>query len=92
MTEPETWLGNIQRAAQCGQMSDTTLRTRIAKVLYTRAMSRLSWHRNWDDLQPEVQQMWLDDADAVIHELNLREDYSYPPSRRRYVTDWEPAE
>lgn len=79
-------------------MSD--LRTRIARVLYTRAMSRLSWHRNWDDLQPEVQQMWLDDADAVIRELGLHRENSYGYGTNypkvptvqikyiRYVTDW----
>lgn len=50
-------------------MTDT-LRTRIAAVLYSRAMSRLAWHRSWDDLQSEVQQMWLEDADAVIAELD----------------------
>ena len=49
----------------------TDLRDKIAAVLYARAMSRLAWHRTWDDLQPEVQQMWLEDADAVIRELEL---------------------
>lgn len=38
----------------------TDLRDRIAKLLYARTMSRLAWHRAWDDLQPDVQQMWLD--------------------------------
>lgn len=47
----------------------TDLRDKIAAVLYARTMSRLSWHRSWDDLQPEVQQMWLEDADAVIREV-----------------------
>lgn len=77
-------------------MTDT-LRTRIAAVLYERAMSRLAWHRPWDNLHPELQQMWLDDADAVIRELNLKEERDRPYStlhgwqgdwRTRYVTDW----
>ena len=55
-------------------MAVDDLSTRIAAVLYSRAMSRLAWHRSWDDLQPEVQQMWLEDADAVIRELKLSED------------------
>lgn len=51
-------------------MVTDNLRDRIAKLLYARTMSRLAWHRAWDDLQPDVQQMWLDDADAVIRELD----------------------
>lgn len=80
------------------------LRTRIAAVLYERAMSRLAWHRSWDDLQPEVQQMWLEDAGAVVRELNMVQqnemvkDGPVMPDglqkmklRYRYVTEWEDA-
>lgn len=50
-------------------MTADDLRHRIAAVLYGRTMSRLDWHRSWDDLHPDGQQTWLEDADAVIAEL-----------------------
>jgi hypothetical protein len=53
-------------------MSDD-LRTRIAKVLYTRAMSKLEWP--WEATHPEMQKLWLADADAVIEKLGLRQEW-----------------
>jgi hypothetical protein len=51
------------------------LRTRIAKVLYERLMSRSAWARPWDTLYPDMQKLWLDDAGAVISELGLRQEW-----------------
>ena len=78
------------------------LRDRIAAVLYNRAMSRLAWHRSWDDLQSEVQQMWLEDADAVmglfteecrngpiVGSRDMLTRTGYKVARHRYVTEWE---
>ena len=48
-------------------MSD--LRTRIAAALYARAIERLGWNRSWDNLGAPSQQLWLDDADAVLLEF-----------------------
>jgi len=75
-------------------MSDN-LRTRIAAALYARAIERLGWNRSWDNLGAPSQQLWLDDADAVIRELGLKRasrpsDYghvNYPPGYQ-YITDW----
>jgi hypothetical protein len=53
----------------------TDLRTRIAKVLYTRAMSKLEWPRPWEATHPEMKKLWLADADAVIEELGLRPEW-----------------
>lgn len=52
-------------------MSDS-LRDRIAAVLYEQSIrrARMSWQ--WKDAtHPEVRKRWLEDADAVIAELNL---------------------
>lgn len=73
----------------------TDLRTRIAAALYARAIERLGWNRSWDNLGAPSQQLWLDDADAVIRELGLKRasrpsDYghvNYPPGYQ-YITDW----
>jgi hypothetical protein len=51
-------------------MSDN-LRTRIAAALYARAIERLGWNLSWDNLGAPSQQLWLDDADAVIRELQI---------------------
>jgi len=73
----------------------TDLRTRIAAALYARAIERLGWNRSWDNLGAPSQQLWLDDADAVIRELGLKRasrpsDYGKPDQWvRRHVTDWE---
>jgi hypothetical protein len=70
-------------------------RTRIAAALYARAIERLGWNRSWDNLGAPSQQLWLDDADAVIRELKLeREHWQYGDGhtmgvRYRYVTEWE---
>jgi hypothetical protein len=53
----------------------TDLRTRIAKVLYERLMSRSAWARPWNTLYPDMQKLWLADADAVIEELGLRQEW-----------------
>lgn len=70
-----------------------TLRDRIAAVLY-RQHYRLG-HGNpdditWDDLEPELQDVYRDDADAVIEALGLtRVTRSQNPPIHRYVTEWE---
>lgn len=75
-------------------MSDN-LRTRIAAALYARAIERLGWNRSWDNLGAPSQQLWLDDADAVIRELDdmgiihlskVRHD-ECQPERNGVVTD-----
>lgn len=53
---------------------ESSLRDRIAAVLYERTMSRLAWHRSWADLHPDVQGVWLDDADAVLAALGESTD------------------
>jgi len=74
----------------------TDLRTRIAAALYARAIERLGWNRSWDNLGAPSQQLWLDDADAVIRELGLQAHLAKriingKPDQwvRRHVTDWE---
>jgi hypothetical protein len=54
-------------------MSD--LRERIAATLYERSMSKTTWARPWKTLYPAMQQLWLEDADAVILELGLRPEW-----------------
>ena len=75
-------------------MSDN-LRTRIAAALYARAIERLGWNRSWDNLGAPSQQLWLDDADAVIRELGLQREKNLPlgderfhQPMHRYVTEW----
>jgi hypothetical protein len=51
------------------------LRTSIAKVLYERSMSKLEWPRPWEATHPEMQKLWLADADAVIEALGLRPEW-----------------
>ena len=77
-------------------MSD--LRTRIAKILY-----RCDYDlRDWDKATDVGKQPYYDDADAVIAELGLRQQWymngyrpfdSKPPTSSplctRYVTEWE---
>ena len=80
----------------------TDLRTRIAAALYARAIERLGWNRSWDNLGAPSQQLWLDDADAVIRELDLTQQYLVDgiisdgeprpwelPCETRYATEWE---
>jgi hypothetical protein len=62
----------IPRVESEQQMPATPLRERIAKVLYERTMSKSEWARPWKALYPAMQQLWLNDADAVIAELGLR--------------------
>lgn len=76
-------------------MTDT-LRTRIAAVLAKHIDRQLTNYGNEREECGCGQQgnaTYREHvADTVIRELNLREDYSYPPPRRRYVTEWEPDE
>ena len=67
-------------------MSDN-LRTRIAAALYARAIERLGWNRSWDNLGAPSQQLWLDDADAVIREVRCRIHRRPQPERNGVVTD-----
>ena len=77
-------------------MSDTP-RTRIAAVLYRQHYRYGNPNGiTWDELETDLKDRYLADADAVIAELGLREEIKYPggfsfmpPARRRYVTDWE---
>jgi hypothetical protein len=78
----------------------TDLRTRIAALLYIRFAHALGYaDEPWETVDQEP---WLGDADAVIAELNLREEirdpanFYYPGNRysagrtiHRYVTQWE---
>lgn len=63
----------------------TDLRTRIAAALYARAIERLGWNRSWDNLGAPSQQLWLDDADAVIREL--QSDYTITPKSQSSYAD-----
>jgi len=66
-------------------MSD--LRTRIAKELFNRFGKHLGYaDAPWDGVE---QQSWLEDADAVIRELQLTQfDKYYNAAYCRYITGW----
>jgi hypothetical protein len=72
-------------------MKMSELRERIAVTIYG-AASQWDDHP-WDALAGHIQALYLGQADAVIRELGLRQDYdpySEPESSRyRYVTEWE---
>lgn len=90
--------GNLRPTATSpnGQQMTDSLRTRIAAVLYERFATAMGFaDAAWDDTEHET---WLEDADAVIRELNLKEERDRPYStlhgwqgdwRTRYVTEWE---
>ena len=51
------------------------LRTRLAKTLYQRFAPQIGLaDAEWDDEHSVSQQMWMEDAEAVIRELNLQEE------------------
>lgn len=77
-------------------MTDNPLRDRVAQTLYRRYAPQLGMADNpWEDEHSLTQEMWREDADAVIAELGLRrEDLGgfrvpgYGHRGYRYVTDW----
>lgn len=69
-SDPNSGNSPVPLSAERGDKAND-LRNRIAAALYNSAMSRLSWPRSWGDLHPVVQQIWLDDADLVIRELDM---------------------
>lgn len=84
-------------------MSDT-LRTRIAAELY-RQHYRYGNPNDitWDELETDLKDRYLADADAVIRELDLTQQYLVDgiisdgeprpwelPCETRYATEWEP--
>ena len=88
------------RRRECAEsyQSDTEkhLRDRVAQTLYRRYAPQLGMADNpWEDEHSLTQEMWREDADAVIAELGLRrEDLGgfrvpgYGHRGYRYVTDW----
>lgn len=67
---PETWLGNIERAAQRAA-TDYDLRTRIAKVLFALNAGE-DWNMEplvWEESTESYRECWFRQADAVIREL-----------------------
>lgn len=86
-------------------MSDS-LRDRIAQVLHRRFGPSLgAGHDGWDREPKATQDMYREDADAVIAALGLRRESNQAESgmdemgvtyrtegRHRYVTEWQPDE
>jgi hypothetical protein len=74
-------------------MSDD-LRTRIAATIYHTAAA---WDQDWpwESLVDHVKVIYLEQADAVIEKLGLRQETVYAwsnhrswPTGTRWVTDW----
>jgi hypothetical protein len=62
----------------------TNLRDRIAAVLYQRFSTAIGFaDAAWDNTEHET---WLEDADAVIRELGMRQETV--GLIHRYVTEW----
>ena len=67
------------------------LRTRIAKTLHRLYGPSLGAHPDgWDREPGGTQEMYLEDADAVIRELGLQYERSEWPfdGKHRFVTEW----
>jgi hypothetical protein len=65
----------------------TSLRDRIAALLYTRHAHALGYVDEWDGVDHEP---WLEDADAVIAELGLFREFTWEGSTKlsRVVSKW----
>ncbi len=75
----------------CGrkEMKMSELRERIAVTIYG-AASQWDGHP-WDALAGHIQALYLGQADAVIAELGLWQQWSnWHPGYYRWVTDWIP--